>query len=71
MTMMGIWLLVSNVEGSSMASVAPEGVVFPRNTGRFEPQELLGTGCRFHRSDPIEADSIVFWLSAVHSGVFA
>lgn len=55
-----------------MASVAPEGVVFRRNIGMLEPQELLGTRCEFHRSDPIEASgSIVFWLSAVHSNVFA
>lgn len=72
MTMMGIWILFSNVEGWSMASVAPEGVVFRRNIGKLEPQELLGTRCEFHRSDPIEASgSIVFWLSAVHPNVFA
>lgn len=62
---MGIWLLVSNVEGYSMASVAPEGVLYPRNRGILESQDLLGIGCRIHRPDPIEASgSIVLWLSA-------
>jgi hypothetical protein len=55
-----------------MASVAPEGVVFPGNIAMLKPQELLGTRCRFHRLNPIEASgSIVVWLSAIHSSVFA
>lgn len=55
-----------------MVSVAPEGVIFRKDIGMLEPQELLGTRCEFHRSDPIEASgSIVVWLSTVHSSVFA
>ena len=68
--MMGIWLfvLISNVEGCSMASVAPEGVLSPRDIGMFERQDLHRTGSRFHGSDRMEASgSIMFCLSAVDS----